>query len=142
MQARCKPGDVAVILYDEVECLSNVGRLVRIHPALVHNQELNLDCWLIEPLDCGAWAVSDSDGSVTLAPIGLAERIEHPDEWMLPIRDEVQQQVLTSGVNSIVACREHAYQMTEQLQPDGIPGREVERLSAMTPEYMTMGGQS
>lgn len=142
MQARCKPGDIAVILYDEVECLSNVGRLVRIHPSLALNQELNLDCWLIEPLDSAAWSVSDSDGTVALEPIGLADRIEHPDCWMLPIRDEVFQKVLTSGVNSTFDRPELANLMIEPLQADGIPGREGERLSTTTSKCMTMGGQS
>lgn len=88
MQARCKPGDIAVILYDEPECLMNVGRLVRVHPSLALNEELNLECWLIEPLDGSTWAVSESDGSISFAILDHDDRIEHPDAWMLPIKDD------------------------------------------------------
>ena len=88
MQTRCKPGDMAVILYDEPSCLCNVGRLVKVHPSLMLNKVLNLDCWLIEPIQNGPWALSEEDGTVTLTPVSLADRIEHPDCWMLPIRDE------------------------------------------------------
>ena len=89
MQSRCKPGDIAVILYDEPECLMNVGRLVRVHPSLALNEELNLECWLVEPLDGSTWAVSESDGSISFAILRPDDRIEHPDAWMLPIKNEL-----------------------------------------------------
>ena len=88
MRTRCKPGDLAVILFDEPECLGNVGRLVRVHPTLQVNQELNLDCWLIVPLTDDDWFVSMGDGSICAFPVGLEDRIEHPDAWMMPIREE------------------------------------------------------
>ena len=95
MQTRCKPGDIAVILYDEPSCLLNVGRLVRIHPTLKLNPSYQLECWLIEPLDPAPWAVSKVDGTVYTKPIGLADEIEHPDAWMLPIKDEQGFNVMT-----------------------------------------------
>lgn len=88
MRTRCKPGDIAVILFDEPECLGNVGRLVRVHPTLQLNRELNLGCWLIVPLTDDDWFVSMANGSICTYPVGLEDRIEHPDAWMLPIQDK------------------------------------------------------
>lgn len=89
MATRCKPGDIAVILYDEPECLANVGRLVRVHPTLQLNLDLNLFCWLIEPLQNDPWYISEVDGSITVKPINVSSQVEHPDVWMLPIKDEL-----------------------------------------------------
>lgn len=88
MAIRCEPGDVAVILYDQPECLGNVGRLVKIHPTLQLNIELNLPCWLIEPMQEDPWYISESDGSITVKSVTIKDCIEHPDVWMLPIRDK------------------------------------------------------
>ena len=95
MKTRCKPGDTAVILYDEPSCVFNVGRLVKVYPTLQYNRELKQNCWLIEPIDNNPWAVSNKDGTVTMEPLLLANGIEHPDAWMLPIRDEQGVNVMT-----------------------------------------------
>lgn len=89
MDTRCKPGDIAVILYDEPECLANVGRLVRVHPSLQLNLELNLYCWLIEPLQAEHWYVAEVDGSISVKVVNASSQVEHPDLWMLPIKDEL-----------------------------------------------------
>lgn len=88
METRCKPGDIAVIIYDEPDCLANVGRLVRVHPTLQLNLDLNLFCWLIEPLDADPWYVSEADGRITVEVVNASSQAEHPDLWMLPIKDE------------------------------------------------------
>lgn len=87
MATRCKPGDIAVIIYDEPDCLANVGRLVRVHPSLELNLELNLFCWLIEPLKDDPWYFSEVNGTIKVKPVSVASQVEHPDAWMLPIKD-------------------------------------------------------
>lgn len=88
MEIRCKAGDTAVILFDEPGCLGNVGRLVKVHPTLQINPCLELECWLIEPLDALPWLIAENDGSISHKVISLNTGIEHPDSWMLPIRDD------------------------------------------------------
>lgn len=87
MEIRCKAGDTAIILFDEPECLGNVGRLVKVHPTLQINHHLELECWLIEPLDDLPWFISENDGTIRLEVVSLNTGIEHPDAWMMPIRD-------------------------------------------------------
>lgn len=87
MEIRCETGDIALVLYDEPECLENVGRLVRVHPLLMFNVRLRQRCWLIEPLDKSPWLYALNDGSIHQTTNALANHIEHPDSWLMPIRD-------------------------------------------------------
>lgn len=87
MEIRCKAGDIAIILFDEPECLGNVGRMVKVYPTLQINHRLELECWLIEPLEASPWFISESDGTIRHEVINLNTDIEHPDAWMLPILD-------------------------------------------------------
>lgn len=113
MAIRCKPGDIAVILYDEPECLANVGRLVRVHPTLQRNLNLNLDCWLIEPLQDDPWYVSEIYGTITVRPIKLSSQIEHPDAWMLPIQDGLPGAWKSTQVDDSDNIKEPDYVMSE-----------------------------
>ena len=88
METRCKAGDTALILFDEPDCLGNVGRLVKVHPTLQTNLRLRLDCWLIEPLDGLPWIIADVDGGIRHEVITQYSNVEHPDAWMLPILEE------------------------------------------------------
>lgn len=88
MEIRCKAGDTALILFDEPKCLGNVGRLVKVHPTLQINRQLELECWLIEPLDGLPWLIAEEDGSICREVASLSSSIEHPDAWMLPLRDD------------------------------------------------------
>ena len=85
---RCKAGDTAIILFDEPECLGNVGRLVKVHPTLQINHRLELECWLIEPLDGLPWFIAENDGTISHEVVSLSSNIEHPDAWMLPIQED------------------------------------------------------
>lgn len=87
MKTRCQAGDIALVLFDEPDCLANVGRIVRVHPKLMLNVRLKLECWLIDPLDKSPWFYALNDGSVHQTTNALAEHIEHPDSWLMPIRD-------------------------------------------------------
>lgn len=87
MKTRCEAGDIALVLFDEPQCLQNVGRLVRVHPKLMLNIQLKLQCWLIQPLDKSPWIYALADGSTHQTTDALGEQIEHPDNWMMPIRD-------------------------------------------------------
>lgn len=88
MTTRCKAGDTALILFDEPDCLGNVGRLVKVHPTLKTNIRLELDCWIIEPLDDLPWIIADADGSIRHEVITQNSNVEHPDVWMLPIQED------------------------------------------------------
>lgn len=114
MATRCKPGDIAIILYDEPECLSNVGRLVRVHPTLQLNLDLNLACWLIEPLQADPWYVSETDGRITVKVVNVSSQVEHPDVWMLPIKDELPGKNDCAKEPRAEPSREPAYVMSEE----------------------------
>ena len=88
MATRCKAGDTALILFDEPDCLGNVGRLVKVHPTLKTNIRLELDCWIIEPLDDLPWIIAEADGSICHEVITQNSNVEHPDAWMFPIQEE------------------------------------------------------
>jgi hypothetical protein len=89
MQLRCKDGDLAVVIHDEVSCVDNVGKLVRVAGPLCLNRHLGLSCWLIEPVRAQAWRVADRFGDAkSVKNVTFGRRIEHPDAWLMPIRPE------------------------------------------------------
>ena len=82
---RCKPGDLALVIYDTPDCVKNVGRLVRIRGPLKLNLELLLECWLIQPLSPAPYYVSELTRTRRMV-VKPTHSIEHPDRWLLPLR--------------------------------------------------------
>ncbi len=93
MNLRCKDGDIAVITWDHLGCLENIGRIVMVRgPA--HQGDFGI-CWRIRPITEDLYAFVDLDNSIGRERVGWQARIDHPDAWMLPIRptdeEEAQQ---------------------------------------------------
>jgi hypothetical protein len=97
MNTRCKPGDLAIIISDVPQCADNIGRVVAVSgpPARDHNGHIT---WLIQPVTPKPYLINTTyDDSVQF--MGWQEPgIEHPDQWMIPIRpedllDEVEESV-------------------------------------------------
>jgi hypothetical protein len=85
METRCKPGDLAMIKYDVPGCEANVGRLVIVNgpPAIDYKGQLT---WLIMPVTPEPYVIdSPSTGVFRFMEYG-EQGIEHPDDWMTPIR--------------------------------------------------------
>jgi hypothetical protein len=99
MNTRCKPGDLAVILYDVPSCIDNMGRVVAISGPLDINSEDQLT-WIIQPVTPEPYMINDRHGDF-LRFMGYQESgIEHPDEWMMPLRPEVEED--TTEVEKII----------------------------------------
>ena len=86
MTSRCKPGDLAIIIRDTSKCDSNIGCLVRVSGPAEINQRGQL-AWLIQPDTYRPYIIEEYGGAVYVMEPG-DNNIEHPDEWMLPIRPE------------------------------------------------------
>lgn len=84
-QIRCKPGDLALVIHDIPECVKNVGRLVRVRGPLKLNRMYQLQCWLIEPVSGTDWYV-DYYWEVRWCKDAAHLNLEHPDEWLMPLR--------------------------------------------------------
>ena len=87
MSTRCKPGDLAIIRYDVPGCESNIGRIVLVRPpaAIGHKGQVT---WLITPVTPEPYIVDNPDtGEYRFMEPGDFN-IEHPDDWMIPIRPE------------------------------------------------------
>jgi len=84
MADRCKPGDIAIIIKDEPGCEANIGRVVHVlGPRKVFL--IRGTVWLIKPVIGKTITYVDIDKKVKK---GLATKIEHDDDWLLPIRPE------------------------------------------------------
>jgi hypothetical protein len=85
MTTRCKPDDLAIITQDVLGCEDNVGRIVLVRgPAWIdYKGQLT---WLITPLGDEPYIVDmpETKGFRVREPGEL--NIEHPDDWMTPIR--------------------------------------------------------
>lgn len=89
MALKCKAGDLALVIHDEESCQSNIGRLVHVRGPVQFSGYYGMSCWLIKPLHPASWAVVESGQSVRMRRIGWSSRIDHPDEWLLPVRPDV-----------------------------------------------------
>ena len=89
MKTRCKPGDLAIIISDVPQCADNIGRVVAISGPPTRDENGHIT-WLIQPVTPEPYLINNlHDESVRF--MGWQEsRIEHPDEWMMPIRPEDQ----------------------------------------------------
>ncbi|MBN8519995.1 MAG: hypothetical protein J5X22_17090 [Candidatus Accumulibacter sp.] len=96
MNTRCKPGDLAIIIYDVPGCEENIGRVVHVSgpPAIDYKGQLT---WLIMPVDTTEPYVIDNPFDGTFRYMGYLESgIEHPDDWILPIRQEREPEEVTA----------------------------------------------
>lgn len=85
MSDRCKLGDIAIIIKDHPGCENNIGRFVSVcGPRKISQRRGTL--WIIKPLVGNTMTYIDVDKAVV---VGLATNIEHEDEWLFPVRPEV-----------------------------------------------------
>lgn len=88
MKLRCREGDQAIIIREEAGCDMNIGRVVTVHGPVWFTEERG-PTWLIVPVQADTWAVgSYIGGPVWHGRITLENEIEHPDDWLLPLRPE------------------------------------------------------
>ena len=86
MSLRCKQGDLALVVYDEPGCESNIGRAVEVRGPVEINPRVGLQCWLIRPAGSSRrWRVAPSLGGMRTQTVTWTSLIEHPDAWLLPI---------------------------------------------------------
>ena len=94
MTDRCKIGDVAIIIKDEVGCQANIGRMVNVlGPKRV--DPLRGTTWLIEPVIGTSITYIATNRKVVT---GAAILIEHWDHWLLPIRPEAEDDTVSESV--------------------------------------------
>jgi hypothetical protein len=85
MRLRCRPGDLAIIIRDDVGYEANLGRFVRVDGPLETNLR-GMKTWLIEPVDARELAVGPPGAVPTFMTVRFSDRVEHPDRWLVPIR--------------------------------------------------------
>ncbi len=86
MKCRCKPGDLALVVRDEPQCLGNVGKLVRVRGPVQRSAHYgDLPTWLIDPITAIDWLISERSGRTRNHRIVLKDQVEHPDAWLLPM---------------------------------------------------------
>lgn len=87
MSTRCKPGDIAIITREVTGCEANVGRMVHVRGPDEIDKQGRLT-WLITPVDPETpWLVGDGKGGTYIMKVGDMS-IEHPDDWMAPVRSD------------------------------------------------------
>ena len=86
MTDRCKLGDIAIIIKDQPGCEANIGRVVHVcAPRKVFTERGTV--WRIKPVRGSTMTYLDYDRAVA---VGLATDIEHEDDWLLPIRPQIE----------------------------------------------------
>lgn len=83
---QCREGDLAVIMFDERGCENNIGRIVKVIGSPRTDKKSGI-CWLITPEYDNTWQVL-TNGCVKSDVRPFKMIIEHPDSWMIPLRDE------------------------------------------------------
>lgn len=94
---RCKDGDLAVVIYDTIDCRQNLGRIVQIRGPVRMLEQSGMQGWQIKPLHKRVWGVTESDGQSVKELVFWRSGVFHEDAWLMPIRpqsiDEVWQEV-------------------------------------------------
>ena len=95
---RCRPGDLAVIVKDEPECLANIGQVVRVlKPSLDFPDELGFH-WEIQPLSGHPSPVvisSRANKDVNREVVYDLGPRAHLDAWLRPLLDENERYEVT-----------------------------------------------
>ena len=87
MNARCKPGDLAIIMYDEPQCTANIGRIVEVSGPPAYDIDGHLT-WLIQPVTPEPYLINNRVDAAVRFMEWQEYGIEHRDDRMLPIRQE------------------------------------------------------
>lgn len=85
MALKCKAGDLAMIIRDDVGYEANLGRMVKVGGPLKRNGR-GMATWLIEPTERRLWAVGLPGKKPKFEIVRFRDMVEHPDRWLLPIR--------------------------------------------------------
>ncbi len=93
MELKCKDGELALVVYDELGCEQNIGKVVRVSGPVEINSQLNLSYWLIQPLHQNPWKVITLKGELITQRVTWQSRIEHPDAWLIPLRPRFPESV-------------------------------------------------
>jgi hypothetical protein len=101
MTLRCKQGDLALVIHEEESCRSNIGKFVRVAGPVDFNPILKKHCWLIEPVNQTPWCCINLKEELFERVVTFADRVEHPDEWLLPIDPKQLEQVLQTEVKTL-----------------------------------------
>ncbi len=84
MNTRCNPGDLAIIIREEIGCESNIGRVVHVGGPL-RRDVFGRPSWPIQPVTLEPWQIVDVDDSIRFMQY-LELGIFHPDAWLIPIK--------------------------------------------------------
>lgn len=95
---QCQAGDLAVIIFDERGCEDNVGRIVRVLGSPRTDKKRGI-CWLIEAEYDDTWLIFN-DGYIDTDTRPFKIKTEHPDSWMIPLRQERQ---VTESIEEVTA---------------------------------------
>jgi hypothetical protein len=100
VQLRCQPGDLALVIRDTPRCACNIGRVVVVRGPLEVNRRWRLPCWLVRPVTSTPYAV-EQGRRFSRHRVFWKSRVEHPDAWLLPLRDLGQPEDLPDVASSI-----------------------------------------
>jgi hypothetical protein len=85
MELRCRAGDLALVVFDTPQCVSNMGRAVVVSGPM-RMDEVRGPTWLIQPVAPDAWAVEQVWSGVVEFHAPPLNGVEHPDQWLMPLR--------------------------------------------------------
>ena len=105
MSTRCKPGDLAIIRYDVPGCEANIGRIVLVRPPAAIDYKGQLT-WLVTPVTPEPYIVDNPyTGEFRFMEFGESD-LEHPDDWMIPIRPEEEDDEDQQDIQNPEVCDE------------------------------------
>lgn len=93
MRLRCRTGDLAIVIYDEPGCESNIGRILRVRGPIRQFAPYDIPCWHIRPVRSDPWRVVEPGRTIVSERVTWKSRVCHPDAWLLPLRENVDQEL-------------------------------------------------
>ncbi len=80
MSTRCKPGDLAIIMYDVPQCAANIGRAVEISGPAEYDRHGRLT-WLIQPVTAEPYPIATSNALMTARLVESLPPLQEMARW-------------------------------------------------------------
>jgi len=98
---RCRDGDLAIVINEVPECLSNIGKLVQIKGPPKELITSNAIGWQITPVERRRWCLPKQGGKTVRKIVNWRSDVYLADSYLLPVRPGGQGTAISTNLEGI-----------------------------------------
>jgi len=86
---RCRAGDLAIVVHEDLRCAHNLGRLVQVTAPAQPTTDAGAPCWRLRPVHAARWAaVAPGARRARLHRVNGHRVWQLPDAWLWPLTED------------------------------------------------------